>query len=223
MAVEEKPPSWVPVDQHVGQVPLALSQDVHTAGVQPGSGQDAQSLASQIVRQNQPVINRFVAVQRQQVELGDKDVHNAVLPLQGMDVYYQNVQGLERVHYHISPQAEAPQPPPEQLEEPTAPAPPTPPEPLEVPEPEVPEPPEPPEPPEFKEPELPELPEPPEVPEPPEPPEVEEPPIPEPPEPPTEEHEKKLDEPEFLEIDVPFGLSVEFGDKDKDPPKQEKS
>ena len=120
---DEKPPSWVPVDQHVGQVPMALSRDVDTAGVHPASGQNASELATKIVRENQPVINRFVAMQRQHVELGEKAIHNSVLALQGMDVYYQNVQGLERMHYHISPQAEAPEQP-EQLEEAKLPVPP---------------------------------------------------------------------------------------------------
>ena len=132
----QKPPAWTRSDQ-IGQVPLMLSRDVDSTGVAPGSGQSAHALADRIVRQQQPVIDRFVAQQRQQIELGSKDVHNAVLPLQGMDVYYSHVQGLERMHYHISPQAEAPEPAPEALEEPVAPA-------LlevpEVPEPEVPEP-----------------------------------------------------------------------------------
>ena len=92
-----------------------LSQDVDAAGVHPASGQDAHALAEQIVRQQQPVINRFVAKQRQQIEIGGaaKDVHNAFLPLDNMDVYYSHVQGLERMHYPISPEAEAPQPLPE--------------------------------------------------------------------------------------------------------------
>ena len=130
--MSQKPPAWSNPEQ-TGQVPLMLSRDVDTTGVQPGSGADAYGLAEQIVRQNQPIINRFVAKQRQQIEIGGtaKDVHNAFLPMAGMDVYYTHVQGLERMHYHISPEAEAPVLPLEALEEPKIP-------PL-VPEPEAPE------------------------------------------------------------------------------------
>jgi hypothetical protein len=105
----QKPPAWARSDQ-AGQVPLMLSRSVSSAGVSPGSEQDANALAEQIVRQQQSAINKFVARQRQQIELGEKDVHNARLPLDGMDVYYTHVQGLERMHYHIRPEAVAPKP-----------------------------------------------------------------------------------------------------------------
>jgi hypothetical protein len=163
----QKPPAWTRSDQQIGQVPLALSQDVDTTGVHPGSGQDAHALADQIVRQQQSVINRFVAKQRQQIEIGALDVHKAVLPLDGMEVYYSHVQGLERMHYHISPQAEALQPKPEALEEP-----------------------------EVK---------------------VLERPIPEVLEPPKEEQKPELEQPDFLAIDIPCFLAVEFGDGAGDP------
>ena len=114
---EERPPSWVPVDQHVGQVPLAITTDVDSSSIVPRPELDINALAKQIVRDNQPIINRFVAVQRQQVELGDKDIHNNVLPLRDLTVYYQNVGGMERMHYIISPKVEAP---PEKVAEPPA-------------------------------------------------------------------------------------------------------
>jgi hypothetical protein len=105
----QKPPAWARSDQ-AGQVPLMLSRDVSSAGVSPDSGQDANTLAEQMVRQNQSVINRFVGQQRQQIELGEKDVHRAVLSLPGMDVYYTHTQGLERMHYHLRPEAAVPKP-----------------------------------------------------------------------------------------------------------------
>jgi hypothetical protein len=176
----QKPPAWAPFNQ-AGQVPLMLSRDISTSG----SGQDAHVLAEQIVRQHQPVINRFVAIQRQQIELGGKDIHRADLSLQGMDVYYSHVQGLERLHYHVNPVAEAPRPALPEVPEPTIPAPP------EVPEPTVPAPPEP-------EP-VPE-PEPKPVPE------------PEPPEEKKPEERPEFGQPEFLTIDVPMGLAVVFED-----------
>jgi hypothetical protein len=104
----QKPPAWTRPDQ-VGQVPLMLSRNIDTSKVVAGSG-DAPALAEQIVRSQQVAINRFVALQRQQIELGNKDVHNARLPLDGMDVYYSQVQGLERMHYHIRPEARPPEP-----------------------------------------------------------------------------------------------------------------
>ena len=206
MAVDEKPPAWVPVDQHVGQVPIIISGDIDPIGVPPTSGQDVNKLANQIVRENQPVINRFVAMQRQQVELGEKDFHSSVLPLKDLDVYYQNLLGIERLHYHITPKIEEPEPPaardqedielkaPPEVEEPETPKIK---EPEEEPEPRVPEPDKVPEPEEKK----PEEPEEPEEPKPP------------------EEEEKKKEEPEFLEIDVPCLLAVVFGDGAGDPPK----
>ena len=143
----QKPPAWTRFGQ-IGQVPLALSRDVDTTGVHPSSGQEAHTLAEQIVRDQQPIINRFVAKQRQQIEIGALDVHTAVLLLDGMDVHYSHVQGLERMHYHISPQAKAP----------------------EVPEPSV----------EVKPEEAPKKPE--------------------------------LGQPDFLTIDIPCFLAIEFGD-----------
>jgi outer membrane biosynthesis protein TonB len=200
MAVDEKPPAWVPVDQQVGQVPIIISGDIDQVGVPPSSGQDPNKLANQIVRENQPVINRFVAMQRQQVEVGEKDFHSSVLPLKDMDVFYQNLLGIERLHYHITPKIEEPTPPAVQ-DQPDIelPAPP------EVKEPEEPKAKEP-----EKEPE-PEAPEAPKEKEPEEekPPEAEEPEEEEPPK--EEEEEKKKEEPEFLEIDVPCFLAVQFG------------
>jgi hypothetical protein len=110
----QKPPAWTRFDQ-VGQVPLTLSQDIDTAGVPLDSGQDASVLAEQIVRGQQSIINRFVAQQRQQIALGEKDIHNASLSLDGMDVYYTHVQGLERMHYSIQPEAVVSEPKPEQV------------------------------------------------------------------------------------------------------------
>jgi hypothetical protein len=52
-------------------------------------------------------INKFVARQRQQIELSGTDIHQARVPLPGMDVHYNYVQGLERLHYHVSPEAQA--------------------------------------------------------------------------------------------------------------------
>jgi hypothetical protein len=103
----QKPPAWTRFDQ-AGQVPLMLSRHVDTSGVAIGSG-DAVALAEQMIRSQQVAINRFVAQQRQQIELGEKDVHNARLPLDGVDVYYTQVQGLERMHYHIQPEAVSPE------------------------------------------------------------------------------------------------------------------
>jgi hypothetical protein len=99
----QKPPAWARFDQ-AGQVPLMLSRDVDTSRVADGSS-NAHTLAEQMIRSQQTAINRFVALQRQQIELGNKDVHNARLPLDGMDVYYTQVQGLERMHYHVQPKA----------------------------------------------------------------------------------------------------------------------
>lgn len=218
MAEDERPPGWVPVDQSVGQVPLKITSDVDSASISPKPDQDIHALAAQIIRDNQPIINRFVAVQRQQVELGEKDVHNNVLPLVGLTVYYQNVQGLERMHYHVTPQVEEPAaikvPEQEEVKPPEPPAPEEPPETPEIKtrEPEVPEPAKPPE---FEEPKPPEeekLPEeekPPEY-EDPKPDELPEPP--EPPEPPEEEERKGA--PEFLSVDMMVGLAVEFSDGD---------
>jgi hypothetical protein len=176
---------------------MGMSQGVDLSSVQPNSELDAHKLIAEIVWKNQPLINRFVSVQRQQFELGDKDlIRNAVLPLPDMTVYYQNVQGLERMHYHIAPKFEAPpEKEPEPPAEVKAPEPPEPdgppPDPkIDVPEPKVPEdekPPEPDKPPE-EEPFVP-----PEVPEPP-------------------EEEKQKGEPEFLSIEMMFGLAVEFFD-----------
>jgi hypothetical protein len=86
-----------------------LSRDIDMSKVAAGSG-DVRTLAEQIVRSQQTAINRFVAVQRQQIELGERDVHNARLPLDDMEVYYTNVQGLERMHYHIRPKVPTPEP-----------------------------------------------------------------------------------------------------------------
>ena len=210
MAVDEKPPAWVPVDQHVGQVPIVISGDIDPIGAPLTSIQDPNKLANQIVRENQPVINRFVAMQRQQVEVGEKDFHSSVLPLKDMDVFYQNLLGVERLHYHITPKIEEP-PPPAVQDQPD----------IELPAPQVeePEPPETKEPKKEPEPEVPETPkakepeeeEPPKVDEP----EEEEPPEEEPPK--EEEEEKHKEEPEFLEIDVPCFLAVQFGAGAGDP------
>ena len=187
----EKPPAWTPSDGTIGQVPLQASYDVDPVGA---PGVDANVLAAKIVRDQQPIINRFIKVQRQQIEIGQRDVHRAMLPLPGMDIYYQYVAGLERMHYHVNPEAEVL---PEQPEQPA---------PIELPEIHVealkpPELPEPPKVPEIKVPEIPEPPEPPEVPE------AE---IPEPEKP--EEKKQEFGKPDFLEITIPYGLAVEFGD-----------
>ena len=199
MAVDEKPPAWVPVDQHVGQVPIVISGDIDQVGIPPSSGQDPNRLANQIIRENQPVINRFVAMQRQQVEVGEKDFHSSVLPLKDLDVFYQNLLGVERLHYHVTPKIEeAPPPALRDQEDIELPAP-------KVEEPETPEVKEPKKEPEPEVPETPKAKEPEEI----EPPKEEE---PEPEEPPKEEEEeKKQEEPEFLEIDVPCFLAVQFG------------
>ena len=174
---------------------MVLTRDINTTGVAPGSEANATALAEGIVQQNQSAINRFVGVQRQQIEISDKAVHRAVLALDGMNVYYTNVQGLERMHYNIRPEAEA-RPPPEELP------------PVErLPAPEVPELPEVPEA-KVPEPWIPEpvIPEPPKVPEPPELPEV---------------PELNVDvEPEYYVVmPITKGLAVEFGDHDQDAPK----
>lgn len=197
---EERPPAWVPVDQSVGQVPIGITQDVDNTHVSPKSGQDAHTLAAQIVRENQPLINRFVAVQRQQVELAEKDIHNSVLPLRDMTVYYQNVGGLERMHYHINPKVdEPPEVKPPEVEETKPPAPPEPAKPVEPAEPPV-----------VKEPPEPE------IPEPDMPPELEEPKLPEEEKPPEEEipeeEKPELTAPEFISVDIPCFLAVEFFD-----------
>lgn len=205
MAVDEKPPAWVPVDQSVGQVPIIISGDIDQVGVPPSSGQDPNKLANQIVRENQPVINRFVAMQRQQVEVGEKDFHSSVLPLKDMDVFYQNIMGIERLHYHITPKIEE-QPPPAVSDQPDIE--------LEVPKVEEPETPEVKAPEKEPEPEVPEEPkakEPEEV----EPPKVDEPEEEEPPK--EEEEEKREEEPDFLEIDTPCFLAVQFGAGAGDP------
>lgn len=194
----EKPPFWTDSAGQIGQVPIMIGQDINTAGVDPASGQNAHALAAQIVRQNQPVINKFVRVQRQAITVGGLDVHSSVLPLQDMEVYYSYVQGLERMHYHVSPQAEAPQPEPSPSEEPAKPIPPEVPQ---FPEPKVPEP------------ETPEIPEPPEVQEP----ELKEPELPEEEKPEEEEKKEELGHPDFLGIDLVLGLAVEFGDGAGDP------
>ena len=123
----ERPPGWVPVDQGVGQVPMPITTSVDGANVPPP--QDANKLATEIIRQNQPIINRFVAVQRQQIGIGGLDVHSSILPLKDMTVYYSYVQGLEKMHYHLAPQAEAAPEVPEPLAQPEEPKPPTPEEP----------------------------------------------------------------------------------------------
>jgi hypothetical protein len=169
---------------------MALSQSINATGVSPASGQDAGTLASQIVKENQPVINRFVAVQRQQVEIGGMDIQRAVLPLQNMDVYYRNVHGLERMHYNISPQAEGPRPPPEVPAAPEPPPPAAPPDAPEIPKIELPEI-------EVRAPEIPEI----EIPEAPK----------------EEERKPQLESPEFLLIDIPCFLAIEFGDGAGDP------
>lgn len=193
----ERPPGWVPVDQGVGQVPMPITTSVDGANVAPPA--DPQKLATEIIKQNQPVINRFVKVQRQEIELGGLDVHSSILPLKDMTVYYSYVQGLEKMHYHLTPQAEA-APEVSQPQAPELPGPPAPEEP-----PEVSKPPE--EAPEVPKPEGPPL-----VPEE-EPPPPEEPPKEEKPEEKPEEEEKKeKKEPEFLEVDMPCFLAVEFGD-----------
>jgi hypothetical protein len=91
-----------------------LSRDVDASRVASGSS-DAHMLAEQIIRSQQAAINKFVARQRQQIELGEKDVHNARLPLDGVDVYYTHVQGLERLHYHVQPELAAVPEKPEEL------------------------------------------------------------------------------------------------------------
>jgi hypothetical protein len=150
----QKPPAWSRSDA-AGQVPLMLSRVVDTTGVAPGSGHDPFMLAERMIRQQQPAIDRFVAKQRQQIEISGTDVHRSALPLPGIDVNYSFVQGLERMHYRISPEAEAPVPP--ELPPPT-----------EEPVPKAPEEPPAPEVPEFKKPEEP-APEEPELPQPEEP------------------------------------------------------
>jgi hypothetical protein len=193
----QKPPAWTRSDA-IGQVPLMLSRDVDATSVHPSSGRNADILADEIIREHQPVINRFVAKQRQQIEISGRDVHNAVLPLPDMDVHYSHVQGFERMHYHISPQAEAlkPEPPLEELKIPTPP---------EMPELELPEIPK------F---EIPEIPEEPERPEELEKPveelvrELEKPKVPE---------EEAPRTPDFLITEMMFGLAVEFGDGAGDP------
>jgi hypothetical protein len=201
----ERPPSWVPVDQGLGQVPMPITTSVDSSNVAPP--QDANRLATEIIRQNQPVINRFVSVQRQQIEIGGLDIHSSILPLRDMTVYYSYVQGMEKMHYQLAPQAEAAP----EIPQPAAPE-------------EEPKPPTPQEPPEVSRPVEPEA----RVPAPEGPlgaPEVELPPEempPEPPEPPKEElpkeeEEKKKEAPEFLEIDMPCWLPVEFGDGAGDP------
>ncbi len=181
-----------------------LSQDVDVPAVGPASGQDANKLAEQIVRQNQPVINRFIAQQRQQIQLGGQDVRNAALPLDGMVLYYNYVQGLERMHYHISPEVEVTPLLKSETPEVEIPTPPT------VEEPEAPEIPTPPEPPTVEEPELPELPEPE-----PEPlPEFKEPEVLEP-----EEVKPERGQPDFLYVEMLLGLAVKFGDGARDAQK----
>lgn len=201
----ERPPAWVPVDQGVGQVPMPITTDVDGSNVAPP--QDPQKLASEIIRQNQPVINRFVKVQRQEIEVGGLDIHSSILPLKDMTVYYSYVQGMEKMHYHLAPQAEAPPELPTPSVEEEAPKPPPPGEPPEVSRPVEPE---------AKVP----------TPEgPPAEPEVELPPEEKPPEPekppeeelPKEEEKEKKEAPEFLEIDMPCFLPVEFGDGAGDP------
>lgn len=176
-----------------------ISGDIDPIGAPLTSIQDPNKLANQIVRENQPVINRFVAMQRQQVEVGEKDFHSSVLPLKDMDVFYQNLLGVERLHYHITPKIEE-TPPPAVQDQPD----------IELPAPQVeePEPPEAKEPAKEPEPEVPEVPEAKE-PEAEKPPEAEEPEQEEPPK--EEEEEKRKEEPEFLEIDVPCFLAVQFG------------
>jgi hypothetical protein len=201
----ERPPSWVPVDQGVGQVPMPITTAVDSSNVAPP--QDANRLATEIIRQNQPVINRFVSVQRQQIEVGGLDIHSSILPLRDMTVYYSYVQGMEKMHYHLAPQAEAASELPATQEVPETPGPPTPEEPPEVSRPVAPEArvPAPEGPPVVPEEELP-----PEE----RPPEEEKPPKEELPE---EEKKEEKKEPEFLEIDIPCYLPVEFGDGAGDP------
>jgi len=193
----DKPPAWSPFGE-AGQVPIAVSQDVDSTGVAPNSGQDAHALAAQIVRQELPVIFRFIANQRQQIELSGRDIRKATLPLPDLDVHYSYIQGLERMHFHVSPRAGPPTPPGEEF-------------PLE--EPRSPEVPEPPEVPEFELPKVPEakVPEA-EIPEPEKPPEK-----PKEKEPEEVEEKKAFGHPNFLTIDVPYGLAVEFGDGAGDP------
>jgi hypothetical protein len=197
----------VPVDQGVGQVPMSITTSVDASNV--ASPQDANKPATEIIRQNQPVINRFVSIQRQQIEIGGLDIHSSILPLKDMSVYYSYVQGREKMHYHIAPQVEAaPEiPQPEALPE-EAPKPPTPEEPPEVSRPpdleaRVPTP--------EGSPAEPEVELPPEE----RPPEEEKPPKEE--ELPEEEKKEKKEAPEFLEIDMPCFLPVEFGDGAGDP------
>jgi hypothetical protein len=196
--VPQNPPAWTPSDGEIGQVPIAVTQDVDTTGVP--ADQNAHALAEQIVRDNQPAISRFVKNQRQQIEIGHETVRRAVLPLDKMDVYYQYVAPFERMHYHISPEVETPVAPEEMPPELEAPAIPEIPAPPAVPEIETPEPPPVPEVPEEKLPEVPEA-KPPELAEPEE-----------------EEEKKEFGKPDFIEVDTAFGLAVEFGDKDGDPP-----
>lgn len=193
----ERPPSWVPIDQGVGQVPMSVTTSIDGANVAPP--QDPQKLATDIIRQNQPVINRFVAVQRQQIGVGGLDVHSSILPLKDMTVYYSYVQGLEKMHYHLAPQAEAPPEVPEPAAQADEYHPPV------TQEPELSRPVEP-------EPKVPEPEGPPAVPE------VELPPEEKPPKEELPEEEKKeKGEPEFLEIDMPCYLAVQFGDGAGDP------
>jgi hypothetical protein len=192
----QKPPAWAPSSGRIGQVPLMLSRDVDATSVHPSSGQDANVLADEMVREHQPIINRFVAKQRQQIEISGRDVHNAMLPLPDMDVHYSHVQGLERMHYHISPQAEA--------REPELPL-----EKLEIPAP--PEAPELPETPEFEMPGL-EMPEGAE--------ELIEKPVEELKKlekPEVSEEAKEHGAPTFLTTEIMIGLAVEFGDGAGDP------
>jgi hypothetical protein len=224
---EERPPGWVPVDQHVGQMPMVITSDFNPAGVP--SDVNPRPLADQIVRQNQPVINRFVSIQRQQIEVGGLDIHSSVLPLKDMSVYSSYVQGREKMHYHVTPQVEVlPEPPQAQEEPPAPPTPPIPEEPPEVsrpPDPEIkvpelespptvpeakaPEEIRPPEeqPPEAEAPKLPEEEKPPELP-----PEEKPPELPPEEKPPEEEKFERHAKPDFLSIDMPTNISVEFSD-----------
>ncbi len=197
----QKPPAWTRSDGQIGQVPLMLSQDVDVP-VSVGPTQDPNKLAEQIVRQNQPVINKFIAQQRQQIQIGGQDVRNAALPLEGMVLYYNYVQGLERLHYHISPEVEVPPLPKLEIPEIEIPTPP------QVSEPEVPEIPTPPEPPTVEEPALPK----------PEPlPEFKEPEVPEP-----EDVKPQRGQPDFLYVEMLLGLAVKFGDGASDAQKDTK-
>ena len=175
---------------------MAVTQNVDLSGVPASATADATRLASEIVRQNQPVINRFVKVQRQEIETGGLDVHSSVLPLKDMSVYYSYVQGLEKMHYHLTPQVEAPPEIPQPEAPPEEPGPPAPGEPPETPA--LPQPPEGPEAPKVPEEKPPEEMKPPEEEKP-------------------EEEKKEGGKPDFLEIDIPIGLAVEFGDGAGDP------